>query len=230
MKVFKMKGTDISHLEYIPFITGIEPELINLLCRKAAYTRRIKQGDALFKQGDVSEVIFIIREGSFKSVWINENGKEIILQMAWKGEMVATNSIEQSCRHLASAIALEDSSVCVISRDKLEAVIRDSPDVALQLICNLGNRLHQLSQQVTEFRIGSTRERVLHLLARLASQNGEPCRKGTKIKTRLTQQDIASFVGASRVMVSQSLKELTSSNYITRENNHYVINDHTVNV
>jgi CRP/FNR family transcriptional regulator len=223
-----MKSKAIPRLEYIPLITGIEPKLINLLCRKAAYTRLIKQGEALFKQGDISEFLFVIREGSFKSVWINENGKEIILQIAWKGEMIATNSIEQSSRHLASAIALEDSSVCIISREKLEEVIRDSPDVALQLICNLGNRVHQLSQQVTEFRIGSTRERVFHLLARLASQNGEPYGKGTKIKTRLTQQEIANFVGASRVMVSQSLQELLSSNYITRENNHYIINDHII--
>ncbi|NLU50217.1 MAG: hypothetical protein GXX09_07395 [Syntrophomonadaceae bacterium] len=60
-----------SHLEYLPLLSSVEPELINWLCRKAAVSMRIRQGEALFRQGDISEALFVVREGNFKSVWVD---------------------------------------------------------------------------------------------------------------------------------------------------------------
>jgi len=66
---------------------------------------------------------------------------------------------------------------------------------------------------------------VLNLLIRLAEEHGEPRTEGTKIKLHLTQQDIADFIGASRVMVAQALKELTERNCIERVDKYYILKD-----
>lgn len=218
-----MKSDHAYHLEYLPFLTCYEPDLINMLCRKAAVTRNLKKGEYLFKQGDMSDLLFVVREGNFKLVWINEAGKETILHLSGRGEFLGTTFAGHNSIHLSSAIALEASRVCVLTRSNLEEAIRESPDIALKIICNLGNRLHYLTHQVTEFHIGSTYKRVLNLLARLALEHGEPCFMGTRITLRLTQQDIANFVGASRAMVAQVLKQLTLENCIAREKNHFVL-------
>jgi len=65
----------------------------------------------------------------------------------------------------------------------------------------------------------------LSLLFRLAREHGEPCPEGTLIKIYLTQQEIASLVGASRVMVAQVLKELTTENYLCRGEKYYILKD-----
>ncbi|HCF70336.1 MAG TPA: Crp/Fnr family transcriptional regulator [Syntrophomonas sp.] len=212
-------------LESLPFLTCIEPELVTTLCKRAAMSTHVKQGEALYRQGDISDVLFVVQKGTFKSVWVNQEGKEIILQLSGKGSFLGENSICDKTRHLTSAIAMVDSRVCILTRDNLEEVIRESPGLALQVICNLGNRLRAFSQEVLDFRIGSTRERVLKLLIKLAAEYGEPCPEGTRINMRLTQYEISCFIGASRVMVAQTLKRLIAENQVTRDKNQYILID-----
>lgn len=230
-KEFTIKGTKmdknpLTGLECLPLLTYVEPELVTLLCKRAAVSKLLKAGEVLFSQGDRSEVLYVVRQGNFKSVWTNNEGKEIILQIIGKGQFLGVNSLCEQRRHLTTAIAMEDARICVLSRDKLEKAVKDYPHIALQIICSLGNRLNEVSQQVTEFRVGTARDRVYNLLSRMAADHGEPHPRGKRIKIKLTQQEIASFVGLSRVMVAQALKQLMSSNCVIRENNRYIMVNH----
>lgn len=211
-------------LENLAFLAVIEPELIKTLCTKAAVTRRLTKGDYLFKQGDIARDLYIIHKGNLKISTVSADGKEALLQLVGRGEILGASCICCQNAHLSSAIAIEDCRVCVLSPDRLEEVIAESPDLALQLICNLGTRLQHMSEQVARVRVGTTRDRIINLFNNLAAEHGEPCETGTKICLRLTQQDIADFIGVSRVMVAQVLKQLSISQYITRKNKYFIIN------
>lgn len=78
-------------------------------------------------------------------------------------------------------------------------------------------------EQVSETNRQTTQEKVLRLLVRLAREHGKSCTQGIKLTIPLTQQEIAALVGSSRVMVSQSIKELTDKNYLCREERHYIL-------
>lgn len=212
-------------LKDLPFFECVEREVFSKVCSRAAVKKHYSRGEILFNQGDPSDTLFLIKEGSFKLVRVNEEGKEVILQLAGKGEVLGEAALFREGNHPAAAIALEDARVCALNRRRLEEIIRESPELALQVIFSLGNRLYNTWEQVTELRTGSTRERVLNLLIRLAGEHGKPCSEGTMIKIYLTQQDIADFVGVSRVMVAQVIKELSSMNYITREERNYILKD-----
>lgn len=212
-------------LKDLPLFENVEDEVFSTVCRGAAVKKHCRRGDILFNQGEPSDTLYLIKEGSFKLVRVNEDGKEIILQLAGKGEVLGEAALFRENSHPAAAVALENARVCALSRQRLEKIIRESPDLALQVIYSLGNRLYNAWEQVTELRTGSTRERVLNLLIRLAGERGEPCPEGTLIKLQLTQQDIADFVGVSRVMVAQSLKELTSKNYLIKKGKYYILKD-----
>jgi len=212
-------------LSDLPLFNCVEQEVFSQVCRGAAVKRHYQRGNVLFHQGDSADTLFLIKEGSFKLVRVNEEGKEVILQVASKGEVLGEAALFREGTQPAAAIALEEARVCSLSRQRLEQIIRESPDLALQVIYSLGNRLYNTWEQVTELRTGSTREKVLNLLIRLAGEYGEPCPEGTIIKLRLTQQDIADFVGASRVMVAQALKELTARKCILREDKYFILKD-----
>ncbi|MFZ5650109.1 MAG: Crp/Fnr family transcriptional regulator [Bacillota bacterium] len=154
------------------------------------------------------------------------NGKEVILQLAGRGDVLGEAALFREGFHPATAVALEDSRVCTVTRRSFEEIVRQSPDLAMQIIISLGSRLYDTWEQVTELNAGNTRERVFNLLIRLAGEHGEPCTEGTIIKIHLTQQDIADFVGASRVMVVQTLKELAEKNYLIRNDKYYILKDH----
>jgi CRP/FNR family transcriptional regulator len=110
-----------------------------------------------------------------------------------------------------------------MSRETFEKIIEANPHLACQVIENLGNRLYSLWNQMAEFKIQTTRDKLLNLLVQLAKQHGKQCPEGTLIDLNLTQQELASMVGASRVMVSQVLKELIHNGSITRIKKNYVL-------
>lgn len=212
-------------LKDLPLFECVEQQVFSQVCLKAATKKHYQRGDVLFHQGDPTDTLFLVKEGSFKLVRVNEEGREVILQVTGKGEILGEATLFRKGTQQASAIALETARVCSLNRQRLEQIIRESPDLAMQVIFSLGNRLYNTWEQVTELRTGSTREKVLNLLIRLSIEHGEPCKEGTKIKLYLTQQDIADFVGASRVMVAQALKELSTMNCINRVDKYFILMD-----
>lgn len=210
----------------LPFFDKVEQETFSPVCRRAAARKYFRRGETMFRQGDPSDGVYLIKEGSFKLVRVTEEGKEVILQLVSRGEVLGEAALFREGIHPATAVAMEDSRVCVVTRRSFEEIIRQSPGLAMEVIISLGSRLYETWEQVTELNAGNTKERVYNLLIRLASQHGEPCAEGTIIKIHLTQQDIADSVGASRVMVVHVLKELMEKNYIVRNDKYYILKDH----
>ncbi|MQL51870.1 cyclic nucleotide-binding domain-containing protein [Desulfofundulus thermobenzoicus] len=211
-------------LKDIPLFASVTPSSFHPICQ-AATKRYMRRGEILFHQGDKVDAVYLVKEGSFKMVRLTEEGQEVILQIASQGEIIGEAALFQEQCHPATAIALEDAKICHINRRLLEEIIKKTPDLAWQVIASLGSRLYATWEQMTELNTLTTREKVLSLLVRLAREHGEVCPEGTRIRFHLTQQEIASMVGASRVMVAQALKELITSNYLCREEKYYVLRD-----
>ncbi|EEG77982.1 Crp/Fnr family transcriptional regulator [Dethiobacter alkaliphilus] len=212
-------------LHDLPLFDNLERSAFSTVCRHAAIKRHIRRGETLFHQGDPSDTLYLIKEGSFKLVRITEEGREVILHLAGCGEVLAEAALFREGIHPVSAVALEDARVCALSRERMEEVIQNNPDLALQVIYSLGSRLYNSWEQAVEIRAGSTQEKVLNLFIRLANEHGENCSDGTRIPVSLTQQEIADFVGASRVMVARALKTLSERNYVLKKGRYYILKD-----
>lgn len=167
-------------LHDLPLFDSMERSVFSTVCRHAAVKRHYRRGETLFCQGDVSDTLYLIKEGSFKLVRVSEEGKEVILQVVGTGDVVGEAALFRQGIHPATAVALDEARVCALSRDRLENVIRANPDLALNVIFSLGNSLHNAWEQASDLRTGSTREKVLNLLIRLAVEHGEPCAEGKK--------------------------------------------------
>ena len=212
-------------LHDLPLFDNIDRSVFSTVCRHAAVKRHYRRGETLFHQGEVSDTLYLIKEGSFKLVRVSEEGKEVILQVASTGDVLGEAALFRKGIHPATAVSMDNARVCALSRERLETVIRANPDLALKVIFSLGSSLYNAWEQASDLRTGSTREKVLNLLIRLASDHGEQCPEGKKITICLTQQEIADFIGASRVMVAKVLKELQARNYLIKNGKHYVLKD-----
>lgn len=212
-------------MKELPPFTGVGRAAFEAVCRRAAAKRQYHRGEILFHQGDPSNTVFLIKDGSFKLVKVTEEGRETVLAVAGKGEVLGEAALFRETPQPATAVALGEARVCAISRLDLEKVVRENPDLALGIITSLGARLYETWERVAELNAGNIREKVLTLLLRLAGEHGEPCPGGTVIKLRLTQQDIAAFIGASRVMVAQVLTDLTAAGHISKQQKYYVLKD-----
>ena len=121
----------------------------------------------------------------------------------------------------ASVRTVEKSSFTIIYKEDFSRVLDDHPNITRKLIRNLAAQVRKLTADVKSLALQDVYGRVANVLTDLAEERGD----GTLyIPEKLTQQDIADRVGASREMVARILKDLTIGDYIRFEGRHIIIN------
>ena len=121
----------------------------------------------------------------------------------------------------ASVRTVEKSEFRIVMKEDFNGVLDEHPNIARQLISNLAGRVRKLTADVKSLALQDVYGRVANVLMDLSEERGD----GTLfIPEKLTQQDIADRVGASREMVARILKDLTIGEYIRFEGRHIIIN------
>jgi len=173
----------------------------------------------IVNEGDRSDSIFIILDGRVKVFLHNPDGREVILNVHGPGEYFGEMVIDEGPRS-ASVSTLEHSRFLVVAKDDFRKLLTANPGFALKLINRLMHRVRALTENIRSLALLDVYGRVARLLLDLAKdQDGQ-----LVVVEKLTQQDIADRVGASREMVSRIFKDLATGGYITIENKQISIN------
>ena len=119
----------------------------------------------------------------------------------------------------ASVITLEKARFLMVPKAQLRQLIAENPEFALNMMKKLITRVRALTASVKSLALMDVYGRVARLLVELAERKDETL----VIDGRLTQQDLASRVGASREMVGRVLKDLTDGGYLSMQRNKITI-------
>jgi CRP/FNR family cyclic AMP-dependent transcriptional regulator len=187
--------------------------LNDTLLREIAATGGVKRYPAnavLINEGDVADTLFILLSGRVKVYAGNDAGKEVILNEHGPGEYFGEVPLDGGARS-ASVMTLEPTTCALVTGANLREFIASHPDFALHLIRNLILRQRALTDSVKSLALDDVYSRVVGLLRKLAVTEGGQ----RAVPQRLTQQEIADRVGASREMVSRIFKELTTGGYVS---------------
>ena len=177
---------------------------------EGALLRTFPKNAVIVNEGDSTDSLYIILAGRVRVFLANDEGKEVTLGTQGSGEYFGEMVLDGGPRS-ASIMTLEPSRFAVVSREQFTAFLAAHPDFSLRLIRKLIHRTRSLTNSVRSLALLDVYGRVARLLLDLAiEQDGRRV-----IPERLTQQDIASRVGASREMVSLILKDLSAGGYIT---------------
>jgi len=144
----------------------------------------------------------------------------MVLDIHGPGDYVGEMALDGRPR-AASVITMEPTVCSVLTRDALREAIAGNPDFAMNLICTLIERARIATENVRNLALMDVYGRVARLLLSLAVE--QPDGKMV-VPERLTQQDIADRVGASRDMVSRIFKDLTAGGYVTVVDRQITIN------
>ena len=173
----------------------------------------------LINEGDATDSLFILLSGRVKVYSTNADGKEVVISIRGAGDYVGELALDGGVRS-ASVMTLEPTTCSVVSGTSLREFIAAHPDFASHLIRRLIRRVRQATESVKSLALEDVYARVIRLLAEL-SDPGEGGER--RVRERLTQQDIADRVGASREMVSRIMKDLTTGGYIAVNESRIVI-------
>ena len=169
------------------------------------------KGRLLIREAEFGDALFVILEGAVKVFVSNGQGREKTLRHYGRGHYVGEMALDGHARS-ASVQALEPTVCSVVLRTDLLASIRANPEVALRMLGTAMERARNDTVEIKNLALLDVYGRIARLLLSLPGEVGADGL--TWSKERLTQQEIANRVGASRDMVSRILKELRAGGYI----------------
>jgi CRP/FNR family cyclic AMP-dependent transcriptional regulator len=170
-------------------------------------------------EGDSTDSLFVILSGRVRIYASDQDGHEVVFGTQGPGEYFGEMVLDGGVRS-ASVITLEKSRFLVVPKPQLRELIAANPEFALNMMKKLISRVRTLTASVKSLALMDVYGRVAHLLLEMAEQKDD----GLVIEERLTQQELASRVGASREMVGRILKDLTDGGYLSLHRNRMVIN------
>ncbi|MFT4606941.1 MAG: CRP/FNR family cyclic AMP-dependent transcriptional regulator [Urechidicola sp.] len=174
--------------------------------------RQFPKNTVVISQGDDTDSFYVIIQGRVDVFLRNDKGKEIIINTLSSsdsfGELAPLGGIPRQ----ASIITTEESTFGVISRKVFMDTLLSNPAVSMCIIDLLITRIQDLTEEVSSLALEDVYNRVVRILYKHAEAVGEKL-----VTEKLTQQDIASRVGATREMVHRILKELKTGGYISIE-------------
>jgi CRP/FNR family transcriptional regulator, cyclic AMP receptor protein len=166
----------------------------------SALPQILKKGQRLFERGDPGGVMYIVLEGRIEISMINESGRKISLNFIEAGNCFGEISMFDHRERTASAIAVVPTRLQPIQRATFIAAAKRCPDLALNLIEILCERVRWVSDSVEEYAMLSLEHRLARRLillhAKFAADDGS---------INITQSDLADFAGASREATNKVL-------------------------
>lgn len=182
-----------------------------------ARRRTFRAGEVIFHRDDPGQVLYVIKEGKVKIVLNSPDGQEISLVVFGKGEYFGEFSLLDGLPRSADAVALERVECYTLQRSDFHKAIMKNPKIAIQVLEVLSQRLRKTDQMVEDLIFLDVYGRVAKKLLDLAELHGVQVEDGVRIDVRLTQQELASMVGASRESVNKVLGYFTDKHYISTD-------------
>ena len=201
-------------LKKTALFSGMDEADIDMVASQTV-TRQFPKNTVIVSQGDDTDSFYVIVQGKVDVFLHNDKGKEIIINTLGEcesfGELAPLGSIPRQ----ASIITTEDSTFGIISRQVFIDTLLIKPTISMRIIDLLITRIQDLTEEVSSLALEDVYNRVVRVLYKHADEVGEKL-----VTEKLTQQDIASRVGATREMVHRILKELKTGGYISIEGKH----------
>ena len=203
----------------VALFASLPPEELQKL-ESRTKQKRYRKNTVIIEKGDESSTLYVLVSGKVRTYVSDEQGKEVVLNVSDEaGTVFGELALLRDTPRTASVMTLEDSQFLLLSKVDFQQCLRDNPQIALDIIADLIDRVSVLTDRVSALALNDVYGRLAATLRNMASQED-----GRWITQAVTQQELAQMIGASREMVSRIFKELRAGDYIQLEGKRIVLN------
>ena len=207
----------LEFLKSIPYFSELGNAELEQV-RKFIFEKTAERGELILLEGEPAEALYFVASGAVKCFKTSVEGKEQILTIALPGDSFSDVSAFDGEPNPASAQAMGPVTLYGIRAGDLGVILRDSPQVSLNVAKVLSGRVRQLMSLVEDLSFRQVIGRVAKILLEYALNR-------TDAKPQLTQRDMAAMAGTAREIVGRSLKALEDKGAIRLEQHRIVITD-----
>src|SRR5438132_2824021 len=199
-------------LKAVPFFTRLSDRELDVV-RSVATEKNYPKNAVVLTEGEMGDSLYMIQAGKVKVFIGDEEGREIILKILGPGAFFGEMSMIDKQPRSASVTTIEASTFLVLAHAAFERCVEQVPRIANLVMQMLAQRVREADRKIGTLALMDVYGRVASTLLELAVYSGGKLVVGEK----LSQQDLANMVGASREMVNRILKDLTDRGFISIE-------------
>lgn len=178
-------------------------------------TRRYIQGAIIFNEGDPGEVLYMIQTGQVRIFIHGLDGTEnSVILFGRPGDIFGELAVIDGLPRSATAVALDDTTLLTINREAFRQYMRHMPQLAYNFMQELTRRVRYNTQQMNSLTSLPVSQRLARQLVELAQDYGRVTPQGVTIHIPLTQQHLASLIGATRESINKNLRDFRQRNWI----------------
>lgn len=196
--------SNLDLLRRVPLFSMLTPVQADAVAL-AIVKQRFKRGEIIVEQGKKADALFIILTGRARVITSDNRGREVILASMQPGDYIGEMSLIDDEPHSATVRAELQTDVLTLGRAEFARCLPDSSSMAYAVLRGLVQRLRHADRKIESLALMDVYGRVARALLEFA----KPEPDGTLvIREKISRQDIAKMVGASREMVSRVMKDL----------------------
>ena len=177
----------------------------------AVVKRRFKRGEALVEQGQKSDALYLLLTGRARVMAADSRGREVILATLGQGDYLGEMSIIDNEPHSATVRAEVQTDVLQLERAEFTRCLSENTAMSLVVMRGLVKRLRQADRKIESLALLDVYGRVAHALLEEAETDAQGQQV---IAGKVSRQDLAKTIGASREMVSRVMKDLETRGFI----------------
>lgn len=184
------------------YLSESEARLLAEEIREVTYGK----SEYIFREGDPTEWFHIVKKGTVKCTKSSQDGRDMTLKVLTPGDLFCCEAaVFEGSSHPGCAKVLDQATVLRIPKKRYLEILRKNPDVALEVIQYLGERLREAQEHAKAQVFHRAERRLAAILLSLATKAGTPAPDGIRIQAKLTRRDLADMTGltvetATRIM------------------------------
>jgi len=187
--------------------------------------RAFAAGDVVFREGDDSDTCYVVQSGHARALREHADGRQITLATFGPGDIFGELAMFDDERRSATVEAIDDLEVIGILGPDMRRLMREHPDIAVQLSIALGRRLRAANERLARQSFQTVQSRVALVLDQLVEQARNEGADEHDVLVRTTQADLAKLAGSSRESASRFLAVLERAGVITQGRGRLTVHD-----
>jgi len=200
---------NLSVIKQVPIFQDLSDDVLKRLLATSRI-HKYRKGVLLISEGETGESLILIISGRIKIFVSDEDGNEMTLFVETPGGYIGEISLLDDAPRTASAVTMESTKVISISKRGFDELIRENPDIALNIIAGLSKKIRRSTEVIRSLALRNVYQRlVLKLLELSEDDNGIKV-----IAEKYSYSEFGKMIGASREMVGKVMAELLRGGYL----------------
>ncbi len=187
--------------------------------------QKLRKKQVLFRKGDEGTALYVVKKGRIKIVLPSRLGEEVILSIFSEGDFLGEMSLFDRKPRSADAVAMEESEVYVLNRTDFYSLLQQHETAIQCVLSSLSERLRKMNDLLESVSSLSVSAKLAKKLIELGRDFGERNKDVVRIGLRLTQQEMADLVGATRESVNKELKVMRDKGLISTVSGYIQLHD-----